>query len=47
MGEETKVYMVLVRKPEGMRPIGIPRHKREDGIRMDLNKIGWWEGGEV
>jgi hypothetical protein len=43
MGEETKVCEVLVRKPEGKRPIGIPRHKREDGIRMDLNKIGWWE----
>jgi hypothetical protein len=35
------VYRVLVRKPEGKRPLGRPRRRREDGIRMDLTDIGW------
>jgi hypothetical protein len=39
MGEERKVYKVLVGKPEGKRPLGIPRHRWEDGIRMDLREI--------
>jgi hypothetical protein len=37
MGEERKVYKG---KPEGKRPLGRPRHSWEDGIRMDLRKIG-------
>jgi hypothetical protein len=40
MGEERKVYKVLVGKPEGKRPLGRPRRRWEDGIRMDLRKIG-------
>jgi hypothetical protein len=40
MGEERKVYRVLVGKPEGKRPLGRPRRRREDGIRMDLREIG-------
>jgi hypothetical protein len=40
MGEERKVYRVLVGKPEGKRPLGRPRHRWEDGIRTDLRKIG-------
>jgi hypothetical protein len=40
MGEEKKVYKVLVGKPEGKRPLGRPRHRWEDGIRMDLREIG-------
>jgi hypothetical protein len=40
MGEETKVYKVLVGKPEGKRPLGRPRRRWEDGIRMDLREIG-------
>jgi hypothetical protein len=40
MGEERKVYTVLVGKPEGKRPLGRPRRRREDGIRMDLREIG-------
>jgi hypothetical protein len=35
------VYRVLVGKPEGKRPIEIPRRRREDGIKMDLREIGW------
>jgi hypothetical protein len=40
MEEERNVYRVLVGKPEGKRSLGRPRHRWEDGIRMDL-KIGW------
>jgi hypothetical protein len=39
MGEERKVYKVLVGKPKGNRPLGRP--KRRDGIRMDLRGGGW------
>jgi hypothetical protein len=40
MGEERKVYKVLVGKPEGKRLLGRPRRTWEDGIRMDLREIG-------
>jgi hypothetical protein len=40
MGEERKVYNVLVGKPEGKRPLGRPRRRWENGIRMDLGEIG-------
>jgi hypothetical protein len=40
MGEERKVYKVLVEKPEGKRPLGRPRRRWEDRIRMDLGEIG-------
>jgi hypothetical protein len=40
-GEWRNLYRVLVGKPEGRRPLGRPRHKWEDGIRMDLEEIGW------
>jgi hypothetical protein len=36
-----KIYRVLVRKPEGKKPLGRPRRRWEDGIRMDLRDIGW------
>jgi hypothetical protein len=36
MGEERKVYRVLVEKPKGKRPLGRPRRRWENGIRMDL-----------
>jgi hypothetical protein len=39
MGEERKVYKVLVGKPEGKRPLGRPRRRWGDGIRMDLREI--------
>jgi hypothetical protein len=38
------VYKVLVGKPEGKRPLGRPRRRWEDWIRMDLREIGWWGG---
>jgi hypothetical protein len=40
MGEERKLYRVLVGKPEGKRPLGRPRRRWEDGLRMDLTEIG-------
>jgi hypothetical protein len=40
MGEERKFYKVLVGKPEGKRPLGRPRCRWEDEIRMDLKEIG-------
>jgi hypothetical protein len=39
MGEERKVYRVLVGKPEGKRPIGRPRRIWEDENRMDLTEM--------
>jgi hypothetical protein len=40
MGEGRNVYRVLVGKPEGKTPLGITRHRWEDGIKMDLTEIG-------
>jgi len=40
MGEERGVYSVLVRKPEGKRPLGRPRRRWVDNIRMDLQEVG-------
>jgi hypothetical protein len=39
MGEETAVYRVLVGKREGKRPLGRPRRRWEDNIRMDLQEV--------
>jgi hypothetical protein len=44
MGEKRNVYRLLVGKPEGKRPLGRPRHKWVDYIKMDLLEIG---GGSV
>jgi hypothetical protein len=40
MREERKVYKVLVGKPERTRTVGRPRHRWEDGIKLDLKKTG-------
>jgi predicted small integral membrane protein len=34
-------YRLLVGKPEGKRPLGRPRCRRVDNIRMDLVEVGW------
>ena len=39
MGEERGVYRVLVGKPEGRRPLGKPRHRWVDNIRMDHQEV--------
>jgi hypothetical protein len=38
---ERNVYRVLVGKPEGKRSLVRPKRRWENGIRMDLRKIGW------
>jgi len=40
MGEERGVYRVLLRKPEGRRPLGRPRQRWVDNIMMDLQEVG-------
>ena len=40
MGEERDVYVVLVGKPEGRRPLGRPRLRWVDNIRMDIQEVG-------
>ena len=40
MGQWRGVYRVLVGKPEGKRPLGRPRHRWEDNIKMDLQEVG-------
>ena len=45
MGEGTGVHRVLVGKPEGKRPLGRPRRRWEDNIKMDLRKVGGVETG--
>jgi len=40
MGEWRGVYRVLVGKPEGKRPLGRPRRRWVDNIRMDLQEVG-------
>jgi hypothetical protein len=40
MGAERGVYRVLVGKPEGKRPLGRPRRRREDNIKRDLQEVG-------
>jgi hypothetical protein len=40
MGEGRGEYRVLVEKPEGKRPLGRPRHRWEDNIKMDLQEVG-------
>jgi len=41
MGERRGVYIVLVGKPEGKRPLGGPRRRWEDNIKMDIQEIEW------
>jgi hypothetical protein len=40
MGERRGAYRALVGKPEGRRPLGRPRRRWEDIIRMDLREVG-------
>jgi hypothetical protein len=39
MGQEREVYRVLVGKPEGKSPLGRPRRRWVDNIRMDLQEV--------
>jgi len=44
-GEGRGVHRVLVGKPEGKRPLGRPRHRWDDNIKMDLQEVGGVENG--
>jgi hypothetical protein len=39
--EERNPYRILVGKPEGKRPVGRPRHRWDENIKMDLRKTGF------
>jgi hypothetical protein len=41
MGEKRNAYRILVGKPEGRRPLGRPRPRWVDNIRMNLREMGW------
>jgi hypothetical protein len=41
MGEKSDAYRILVGKPDGKRPLGRPRHRGVDNIKMDLREIVW------
>jgi hypothetical protein len=41
MGEKRNACRLLVGKPEGKRPLGRPRRRLMDNIRMDLGEVGW------
>jgi hypothetical protein len=41
MGEGRGACRILVGIPEGMRPLGRPRRRWEDNIKMDLQEVGW------
>jgi hypothetical protein len=40
MSERRGVYRILVWKPEGKRPLGRPRHRWKDNIKMELQEVG-------
>jgi hypothetical protein len=40
-GEMRNAYRLLVGKPEGKRPVGRPRRRWVDNIRVDLGEVGW------
>jgi hypothetical protein len=42
MGEMRDIYRILVGKPEGKKPLGRPRHRWEDNVKMDLQEVGCW-----
>jgi hypothetical protein len=42
MGEGRGAYRILVGRPEGRRPLGRPRCRWEDNIKMDLQEVVWW-----
>ena len=44
MEQSRNAYRVLVGKPEGKRPLGIPRRRWEDNIKIDLREVGYDPG---
>jgi hypothetical protein len=41
MGEKRNAYRLLVENPEGKRPLGRPKLRWVDNIRIDLGEVGW------
>jgi hypothetical protein len=41
VGEKRNAYRLLVGKPEGRRPLGRPKRRWVDNIRMNLGEVGW------
>ena len=41
MGESTDAYRIFMWKPEGRRPLGRPRHRWKDNIKIDRREVGW------
>jgi hypothetical protein len=41
MGEKKNAYRIFVGKPDGKRPLGGPRRRWVDNIKMDLREVGW------
>jgi hypothetical protein len=41
MGDRRGAYRILVGRPDGKRPLEIPRHRWEYNIKMDLQEVGW------
>jgi hypothetical protein len=41
IGEKRNAYRILMGNPERERPLGRPRRRRVDNIKMDLREIGW------
>jgi hypothetical protein len=41
VGEKRGAYRILVRRLEGRRPLGKPRRRWENNIKMDLREVGW------
>jgi hypothetical protein len=41
MGEKRNAYRIVVRKPEGKRSLGRPRHRWVGNIKIDLREMGW------
>jgi hypothetical protein len=46
-GEKSNAYRLLVGKPEEKRPLGRPRGRLVDNIRMDLGEVGWGDVGWI
>jgi hypothetical protein len=44
MGEGRGMYRVLIRTPEGNRPLWRPRRRWEDNIKVDHQEVGIWTG---
>jgi len=41
VGDRRRAYRVLLGRPDGKRPLGMPRHRWEHNIKIDLREMGW------